>query len=603
MNRLDQNRNCLGAQWAVTSLLIGMCACSDKNHVEAADPSGLDRGKVAAPERDLGAFVRCNRNAGVEALSTLMVDDFEHGLRTVGGPYGSWISFNDGSKGSFTWLTTPSEPKAGSLLHVTSNHFGEWSGFGVEAGSALGETARCALDASSFKGIRFVARGKGELRVRASTVGTMPTFHGGTCPNGEACFDQPGAFVHLTSEPRLIELPFCGMRLQGLYDVEPAHWDVAEFLGVNFMILDFLQQGGFEMWLDDLELYTEAASATDADCQVGCPLQSAPVPSNIVPEQSSLALNNELTVATFEQTTGSCGKLTRRYLSYVPDKLGSSTNAPVLMMLHGFGANAESMVELQTRGRLNKLASEEGFVVVYGNAAPGFASSTNPHFQNTGAWHHATNNNREVDDVDYLKRVLADLEKRGLISDKNDVFLAGHSDGGGMALKAAAEMSERLSGLALFMPYVDPVAAVLPELSSSPLSHVLFVHALGDPGLPKSQDVIVAQQPRLWAQALQLSTANPTVTPVANPVGEGADYKGDGPIVLLTQHSSVVQTDYKDKGKNAVVRDLSIQRGGHFLPSSVQDTDSDIIERWGLRNQDIDASEVMWEFFKTRVVR
>lgn len=623
MKRLDGEWPGKSAFVALAVLSIGLRACSDKTNDEPGDAEvtggsggetsgdggaqqGGQGGEVQAnPDegRDLGTFARCELSGDLDTSATLLLDDFEQGLRTVGSQDGSWFSFSDGSNGTFTWETTESEAQEGSLLHVRSSNFGEWSGFGLEVSGALGQASRCALDAHEFKGIRFVARGSGELRVRASTVGTVPSYDGGTCPNGEACYDQPGAFVHLTSEPQLVELPFCGMRIQGLYDAEPAHFDAAEFVGLNFIIQSYLQEGDVEIWIDDLELYTDDATKTEADCDRHCPLQSTRDLANVVPDQSYLELSSELTVSTFEQGTTSCGKLTRRYLSYVPQDLDTSTDAPVVMFLHGHGANAESVIDFQTRGRLNELAHDDGFVVVYGNAAPGYATSANPNFPNTGAWRQSTDDDGEVDDVDYIKLVLADLEKRELISGDNDIFLAGHSNGGGMALKAASFMSERLSGIALFMPYVGSAALPLSDLSDSPLSHVLFVHAPGDPGLPLDHNAILAEQPLLWAQALQLSTIEPTVTPLVDVVDEGADYTGDSPVVLATQDSSVVQTDYQDKGAKAAVRDLSIKRGGHFLPNAAQDTDEATIEAWGLRNQDIDASEVMWAFFKTREVK
>lgn len=588
-------------QWGAIALFLFCCACSEKNQQTPEDPSGLGGGGGAATSEpgenpDLGEFAACAPVA--ESDEVLLIDDFEAGLQTVGSSGGRWISFDDRSGGQFEWETVSAEGDEGATLHVAAQDFREWSSFGVDVRASEGPEARCALDAKDFKGVRFSARGKGTLRVRAGTVGTLPTIDGGTCPSGEACYDQPGAFVRLTSEPQVFEIPFCGMRIQG-WGAPPTRWDPGELVHIHFVIQSLFQTNGFEVWLDDLELYREDAAKTATGCEVGCPLPSVPHPSNIQPESSYLALTDGLTLSTFEQSTKSCGPLRRRYLSYVPESLGTKTDSPIVMALHGYGSNAESMIDVQTRGQLNALAEAEGFVVVYGNAAPGFASSADPRFTNTGAWRQATNDDREVDDVDYLKRVLADLETRELIVGGNDVFLLGLSNGGGMTLKAAGEMSDRLSGIALFMPYVGTEAPPLPDLSDSPLSHVLFVYSKGDPGLPADHDVILPAQPVRWAEALGIS-AQPSSMDLPDSVDEGANYGGDHPTVLATQRSSIVQTDYQSESGAAKVRVLAIERGGHFMPHATQDTEAWIIESWGLRNQDVDASHVMWEFFKTR---
>lgn len=600
-NRLGNGEWAENLKLPALLLYLACSSCSNSAQVKEVNSSGVGGAGGDAQLRpgekgDLGAFGRCS--APGDNKKTLSIENFENGLRRVGSG-GRWISYDDASGGAFTWATVSSEDDKGSRLQVTASGFKEWSGFGVDVGTSSGKELRCALDAKAFMGVRFVAQGRGTVRLRAGTVGTLPQSEGGTCPHGEACYDQPGSIVHLTPEPRLVEIPFCGMGVEG-WGAEPAHWDLAELVNIHFVLQTHLQSQGVEFWLDDLELYREEAALTSADCSIACPMNAAPNPSNINPEESHLVLSDGLTLSTFEQPTARCGPLTRRYLSYVPPSLGAPTDAPIVVALHGYGANAESMIEIQTRGQLNSLAKKEGFVVVYGNAAPGNASSADPYFQNTGAWRHAASDDGEVDDVDYLRRMLADLEKRKLITGDNDIFLMGLSNGGGMALQAAAELHDRLSGIALFMPFVGTETPLIPDLSQAPLSHVLLVNSSGDPGLPASHDQILPEQATRWAKALGLSTTKASEVDLPDSVDEGADYAGTHPTVLATQHSSILQADYASETSSAKVRHLTIKRGGHFLPNAVQDTEPSIIERWGLRNQDVDASQVMWEFFKTR---
>src|SRR3569623_1868576 len=77
-----------------------------------------------------------------------------------------------------------------------------------------------------------------------------------------------------------------------------------------------------------------------------------------------------LSVHTFDQVVLGCGAVERRYLSYVPPRLGAPSAAPVLIVLHGQGASAEAMMSIQTRGTFNRLADDEGLLIIYGYGLP-----------------------------------------------------------------------------------------------------------------------------------------------------------------------------------------------------------------------------------------
>lgn len=580
---------------ALVVFLLGVIpACnSDKSPGTSLDPhmGGSTGG-------DLASFLSCPTARLSEDVLTL--DDFESGLAVVSSRGGTWVSFDDASKGEFSWEALVPDGESNSVVHIQSDGFEVWSGFGMEVAGPLEARGRCAVDVSEYAGIRFRARGRGHLRLGVATVGTVPVDDGGRCKDGEDCYDEPGGYVRLTEEYQNFEIPFCGMKIEGWRNGDP-DWDLREFVGVNFAIQTDMQTEPFEMWFDDLELYSESSARGDLSCDGNCPLQISGTPEAIVPEKSDLALSDQFTLATFEQETTSCGPVTRRYLTYVPASLDKKSSAPIVLALHGYGANAESMRTLQTHGRLDALADRDGFIVVYGNAAPGLATSAVP--ANSGAWRQSYSDDHEVDDVAYLERVLEDLEQREITSGTNEVFLMGHSNGGGMTLVAAEKLASRLSGIAVFMPYFGDVLPVIPDLSKSPLRRALFVFALGDPGLPTGYDDILEPVPQLWAEALGASSQqikNPTVIALDDLVDEGSDYSGSSEAALSTRNSSVTQADYSGTSHPAQVRVFSIENGGHFLPNAEQDTESWILDRWGLRNQDFDAVEEAWEYFRAQ---
>jgi poly(3-hydroxybutyrate) depolymerase len=198
--------------------------------------------------------------------------------------------------------------------------------------------------------------------------------------------------------------------------------------------------------------------------------------------------------------------------------------------------------------------------------------------------------------------VLDHLKERGITSGQNDVFLTGLSNGGGLTLLAASKNPELFRGIAPFMPYLGE-AFPPPPAPSEGLNQMLLVYSLGDPGLPASHDALLEELTRVWGESMGLGEEdllNPTESALPNSVHEGQDYEGSQPVVLATRNSSVIRNDYAASSSAAKIRVLTIENGGHFWPHPVQDDSAWILEQWGLRNQDFDGAEAVWEFFKSQ---
>jgi poly(3-hydroxybutyrate) depolymerase len=305
-------------------------------------------------------------------------------------------------------------------------------------------------------------------------------------------------------------------------------------------------------------------------------------------------------LSTFEQPTKDCGPLTRRYLSYVPKSLARGSAAPVLIVLHGLGADAESMRGFITQGRFETLAERDGFVVVYGNAAPGAA--TVAELPNGGGFRKDLSGTAQVDDFAYLKQIIDDLTSQGTISGKNPVFLSGLSDGGGMSHLAAVHDPTRYRGIAALMPYSGPTVAMPTADSGFALRRVLLGYSLNDPGLPAGYAAQLAPLGLAWARALGLSLEEqnaPRTSALPDLHKEGADYRGSLPNALRTRDSRGEQLDYGSDTAAARVRVVRFDRAGHLWPVTNPPDREQEIGEFGLRNQDVDMSDLVWEFFRS----
>ncbi len=306
-----------------------------------------------------------------------------------------------------------------------------------------------------------------------------------------------------------------------------------------------------------------------------------------------------LSVHTFEQQTSSCGPVERRYVSYVPERLGARTVAPVVLVLHGQGASAEAMMEFQTRGTFNALADEKGFVVVYGNGLP--TSFNIPGWPNSGRWRSEyTEAHGTVDEVEYLQRVIQDLVAGSVIAGGNDVYLVGQSNGGGMALSAARQRPNAYAGVAAFMPFVGFSATAPKTLAGTRLRRVLFAYSNLDPALPPHYSTqVLTPLAKAWARALGVPDSeleSPTVTQLPDSVREGEGRVANGKAEQTTRDSSAQRLDVHSA--NGALRQLVFDRAGHFWPTRAPADPPEMLLRFGFRNQDLEGADETWRFFR-----
>lgn len=140
----------------------------------------------------------------------------------------------------------------------------------------------------------------------------------------------------------------------------------------------------------------------------------------------------------------------RPYQSIVPPQYNPATPMPLVVVLHGYGANG--FVQAGYLG-LSALARTRGFLLAYPN---GTLDTTGRLFWNaTDACCDFARTN--VDDVAYITAVIDDMSARYRV-DARRVFLVGHSNGGFMAHRMACDASNRIAAIVSFagVGFKDP---------------------------------------------------------------------------------------------------------------------------------------------------
>ena len=261
------------------------------------------------------------------------------------------------------------------------------------------------------------------------------------------------------------------------------------------------------------------------------------------------------------------GSATRTYLLYVPPSLTRNHPAPLLLVFHGGGGHDYNMPRFTG---FDRLADSRGFIVAY-------PESVNTHWNDTRALSRA-------DDVGFVRALIADVEGSYPV-DPARVYATGISNGGFFSQRLACDLSPQIAAVA-------SVAATMPETlvprchPSHPVS-ILFMQGTADPlvhieggnvARTHGRNISLADATRFWIdhnrtskkpESFDLPAHDPNGTTVHRDVYAGGDQ--DAEVVVYT-----------------------IRGAGHTWPGGPQYFPAVLV---GKVNHDINASEVIWEFF------
>ena len=255
----------------------------------------------------------------------------------------------------------------------------------------------------------------------------------------------------------------------------------------------------------------------------------------------------------------------RNYHLHVPAGYDGTKRLPLVFSLHGFVLTAEFMTGYT---KFDALADREGFIVVTPNGA-GVPQRWNTRADPAGP-----------DDVAFLGDLLTSLEEE-LCIDPARVYAAGLSNGGGMAMRLACALPDRIAAIA-------PVAATYIDCDGD--APMIAIHGSTDPVVP-------------FGGREGPPERGGSLPPVADAVAAWAEAAGCAAKAEAESLSSEVQREQYtgcSAGDGAVVL-YTVIGGGHVWPGAYPvDIDAKPGEpsRIGYTTQQLDATAVIWEFFK-----
>lgn len=258
----------------------------------------------------------------------------------------------------------------------------------------------------------------------------------------------------------------------------------------------------------------------------------------------------------------------------------------LVMMLHGGGGSANNVIESTGWAELGE---KEGFISIFPNGTPKNEKRRESFLGNPQTWNSGGKQSlsagelsataKDIDDVGFLGELIERVQREIRIDPKR-IYVAGHSNGAGMAYRFGFERSDLVTAVG--------VSAGTFFLNPKPLSSLVsLIQIVGDkdPFTPMAGgDVTIAgrtasmppalQSPRTWASMLGLKSEPKTI-----------------------QDDSTLSVLVWGPAKNgSEVRSIVIKGHGHAYPSPTDRFHPAFL--FGPTVETLNATETMWQFFR-----
>jgi polyhydroxybutyrate depolymerase len=254
--------------------------------------------------------------------------------------------------------------------------------------------------------------------------------------------------------------------------------------------------------------------------------------------------------------------LERNYRLAIPSDHDINSSVPLVINMHGFGSNA---AEQEFYADMNRIAEREGFIICYPN---GIAN----------AWNVGWNFGSQADDVSFIDK-LSDFLIQEYNLDTEKIYACGMSNGGFMSYRLACELNNKFAAIASvtgsiapeYIDQCDPGREVPILQFHGTADNTVLYEGLEDVNIPIDSLI------KFWTTNNSCSEEGDTM--------EIED-------INTSDNSTVKRISYADCAGDSEVLFYKIDGGGHTWPGAFLNI--------GITNQDIKASEIIWEFFKSK---
>ena len=279
------------------------------------------------------------------------------------------------------------------------------------------------------------------------------------------------------------------------------------------------------------------------------------------------------------------GGLKRTYLIHLPQHYNKNSQKSLVIVLHGGGGNGRGMIRLTN---FNNVADKEGFIVVYPD---GIDKHWNDGREGSETSHKAHID--QIDDVGFIS-VLIDKLTVELNIDKRRVYVCGISNGAMMTYRLGCELTQKIAAIAAIAGNMPKSLVCSKNLQQIP---VLIISGTDDPLMPFNGGNITGPfGNKKLGQVLSLKETVVFWTKFNNcSLSPMFSYEPDKDPDDGTR---VRKEIYRGDTNSSEVVVYIIEKGGHTWPGGYQYLPEKLI---GKTSKDINATELIWDFFKTHL--
>jgi polyhydroxybutyrate depolymerase len=283
----------------------------------------------------------------------------------------------------------------------------------------------------------------------------------------------------------------------------------------------------------------------------------------------------------------------RSYLIHVPQGYDGSESVPLVLALHGYGHNASKLVNITS---ISEKSEEEGFIAVYPSGIEfifryALENRDDPIIKEP-SWNvefaYGPSFEYDIDDVGFIRVLIRKLQKDFNI-DPGKIYVTGYSNGGMMAYRLGAELSDTIAAIAPIAGTIGGKASrdsplwIIPE----PAHHVSVITFHG------TKDYFVPYYGGLAGGRLYPETLSVNESVLFWVEKNGCD---PVPNTTLSESGLIITDIYVNREDGTEVILYTTVDGDHWWPGNDY---FDPRHPWRYdENGEISATDIMWDFFE-----
>jgi len=264
----------------------------------------------------------------------------------------------------------------------------------------------------------------------------------------------------------------------------------------------------------------------------------------------------------------------RRFVIYLPTGYNNAGKMPMIFAIHGGGGSPEQMLSVID---FKSIADRDKVVLVYPEAIQEKWNDGRP----TPA------NLMGINDVNFFNQ-MCDYMIENYPVDNSKIYATGISNGGFMSSRLGCELSNRIAAIAVDAATIEQTT-VYANCNPSKSVPAIYIHGTLDNFVPFNGGVMtvgeggtVVSHFQAIAKWVEINNCNVTPTNTELP-----DISNDG--------TTIKERKYINATNGNEVVSYVVTNGGHTWPQGIQALPVSLV---GITSQDMNANEVIWQFFK-----